>query len=521
MNTIFIVGIGGTGMKCLESFVHLCAMGMFDNHEVHILALDTDIQNGNFAQLQKIIKYYNDVKGVNKTTTTNSFFTAKINLYSFSPNYSTDDTNTFQNITGLTTSLDTTTADLANAFFTKDVQQFNLLHGYRAQTHIGSMLMYHALVEAGKDTQSDLYKFVNHLNLSINHNPRVFVMGSVFGGTGASSIPILPLALNEICRVNYTTTLEQARFGAILLTHYFTFNGASDGKKKAEKVIADAANFAINSQAALMFYEKDNTVKNTYKRFYTLGIEGNKTRVSVSKTETEPITGGASQKNDAHYIELVAAGAAYDFVTSDNDNSYNVMSANEPFYLYREMDSNTKLEFKDIINNDEFVKKCTLMTAMSFLVNLDVTDFFRAAQMNQLVREEIQGYDAITAEQVASLKHYFSFFHFKVDNGQIGNGWLRNIHKSVGGNNNLFFAANMYVDTLDRLNKFEFQEIFSDKAYIKHNFKGGRIFTGNSKDAFDKFKGTFKSKGEDGSVQNPAERLVKRMYDTLNELYSF
>ena len=43
MDKLFVVAIGGTGMRCLESFVHLCAIGMFDNEEIEILTLDTDI----------------------------------------------------------------------------------------------------------------------------------------------------------------------------------------------------------------------------------------------------------------------------------------------------------------------------------------------------------------------------------------------------------------------------------------------------------------------------------------------
>ena len=27
---LFVIAIGGTGMRCLESFVHLSAIGMFD-----------------------------------------------------------------------------------------------------------------------------------------------------------------------------------------------------------------------------------------------------------------------------------------------------------------------------------------------------------------------------------------------------------------------------------------------------------------------------------------------------------
>jgi len=30
MSQFFVLGIGGTGMRCIESLLHLCAMGMFD-----------------------------------------------------------------------------------------------------------------------------------------------------------------------------------------------------------------------------------------------------------------------------------------------------------------------------------------------------------------------------------------------------------------------------------------------------------------------------------------------------------
>ena len=48
----FVLGIGGTGMRCIESLIHLCAMGMFDNTDIHLLALDTDKNNGNFSRLK-------------------------------------------------------------------------------------------------------------------------------------------------------------------------------------------------------------------------------------------------------------------------------------------------------------------------------------------------------------------------------------------------------------------------------------------------------------------------------------
>lgn len=60
----FVLGIGGTGMRCIESLIHLCAMGMFDDTDIHLLALDTDKNNGNFGRLKELKEAYVNTKGL-------------------------------------------------------------------------------------------------------------------------------------------------------------------------------------------------------------------------------------------------------------------------------------------------------------------------------------------------------------------------------------------------------------------------------------------------------------------------
>ena len=55
----FVIGIGGTGMRCLEAFTHMCAMGMFDSKEINVLTLDTDFTNGNKQRTEDLIETYN------------------------------------------------------------------------------------------------------------------------------------------------------------------------------------------------------------------------------------------------------------------------------------------------------------------------------------------------------------------------------------------------------------------------------------------------------------------------------
>ena len=147
-------------MRCLESFVHLCAIGMFDNQEINVLTLDTDQTNGNKERVELLINYYNRIKSDKVqnidggTPNTNTFFSAKINLYKFWTDYSTTARQNYVALSRLgegTEEMMKQNADLSNLFLDKStVQQFNLAHGYRAQTHLGSHLMYHGIIESAR-----------------------------------------------------------------------------------------------------------------------------------------------------------------------------------------------------------------------------------------------------------------------------------------------------------------------------------------------------------------------------------
>src|SRR5689334_107199 len=55
----YIVGIGGTGAKCVESLVHLCAAGLMpDNKQLFALFVDTDGSNGSLGRAQTLLQNY-------------------------------------------------------------------------------------------------------------------------------------------------------------------------------------------------------------------------------------------------------------------------------------------------------------------------------------------------------------------------------------------------------------------------------------------------------------------------------
>jgi hypothetical protein len=532
---IFVIGIGGTGMRCIEAFTHLCAIGMFDNTDVHLLALDTDKDNGNFTRLKNLKEAYIKTKGVNKKQFAlgSTFFSANLHYYQFSPDYSK--LSTFEALYnyGDAKFSSPEKAAVADLLFTDNAKAFDLKHGYRAQTHLGSMLMYHSIINDIKQNDiSDLKRFIQELiTASSSSNPRVFILGSVFGGTGASSIPIIPKALKEAAALmaNATDIERNAYFGATLLTSYFSFPLPNDREKAEQKVIAASDKFALNSQAAMMFYEADETVKKTYQKFYMMGTEGMEWQPSKVKDKT--ITGGENQENDSHYIELLAAFAAWHFFNSPDEGSddaglvglHDLKLEKKPEYLYRTFNENGKIDFIDFVGSErkeELAKKLGLFTAMSYLVLLEKYDFFVQAKNGDLKKIKIDGYENIDPEEVKNLKRYMSLFHFDVENsGKIKDGWLRQVHRSAGsGDKFLLNPAVFGCNSEKELEKFD----FNDTLYQKNSdFESFKFKTGLFGSIYDVFLKNFISSKEPESITNKNEKLIKRTYDALCQLYNF
>lgn len=504
MDKLFVIAIGGTGMRCLESFVHLCAIGMFDESEIEILTLDTDQTNGNKGRVEQLIELYNRIKSNDSATldggqpNVDTFFSAKLNLHRFYTDYTDQSRKTYKLLSAMQNANDEQkrdNQDLSDLFLdATSVQSFDLDHGYRAQTHLGSLLMYHGILEAAINYAKDKEKaatqeveLIDFLNLlaQAGSEARVFVFGSVFGGTGASSIPVIPTALKEAVSISSQNTLDltKVKFGSTLLTEYFTFNAPDDNQRAKERVIADANIFAMNSQAALQFYQDDPTVKSVYKRLYHIGWPLQSANVSDNSATT--ITGGAEQKNACHVVELMCACAAYDFFTLDNSILDN--STKEAEYLYRAVPfSGNTFDFagQDFVGTkgEVFMNKLGAMLSLSHII---LTKHQAAIGMpgikGMLLRfndQKISSYDSITDQQAKELDEYFKRFAYNIDKaGHFIPGWIYQIRNSIGSGN-FMFRPEAFPDGAS-LRKVDPGDIFIDE---KHRWD--KSFLGNRYDNF-------------------------------------
>lgn len=537
----FVIAIGGTGMRCLESFVHMCAIGMYDLQEIEILMLDTDYSNGNKSRVEELIAKYNSVKMDDAEGEANAktFFSAKLNLYNFGTQYDLPGRDSYSTISGLASDLNNDNKDLASLFLDPNVQQFQLKEGYRAQTHLGSMLMYHGIVEAArnysKDKQKaqkegDLCRFILKL-ASAGDNARVFVFGSIFGGTGASSIPVIPTALRDAAKLLGPNTLDlkKVKFGSTLLTQYFSFPPASNTELKNEKVIAKSELFALNCQAALQFYKDDPTVKAYYKRFYHIGWP--ETMKFDIQYEGKVQTGGATQKNACHIVELLAASAAYDFFYADATSFNNA----EAKYLYKsaETDGNSfhfyGNTFLDGQAGDEFANKLGMFLSLAHLIlsSEGMEGAWGKPGTRQLEKfiEDPQ-YHALTDDQCKTLDNYLRGFayEYKNDEKKLVFGWIYQIFDSVGSGSFLF-TNDSFVKDPERLRKLDMGLMFTDEKHWWRKDTFGKTNPNQSKSK-DKFalimrENSSKPNEQTQHLHTLKEKFIAHLFNSLAKAQKF
>lgn len=468
-----IIGIGGTGMRCVEAFVYMCAVGMFPGKEFQIFLLETDSGNGNFQRTLEVIKNYRLVKGGDGKTHPDGFFSAVIlepQQVNLTYNQNGIGFNNYKEILdapNLTDDIKRENQTLADLLLDAGVQNYDLLHGYRAKPHLGSFLMYNYFVTKAAENDKKVTELLNSFSLG----DKVFLMGSVFGGTGASSIPVLPRALEDayalLDKGNVNKLSTMVDFGAVLLTNYFEFDVTPGNKNE---VVAKANSFLINSQLALKYYDDDTYVNKAFKKFYHLGWPfKNNINYKGDNGLGKSNTGGSSQTNPSHIIELMTVSAANHFFFGKSDPQFGILpikndekSVSHHYIWLKKLENQLNPEFDDITigNPLELKNKLHLFISLALLVhqiyrpqhsdsNILVGDFrgliqkmdnakkFNKPQKFISLVENLNARSNIRETyRINALNEMFgSFFVKSTNDREIIDGWFRQIQASSGYKN--------------------------------------------------------------------------------------
>ena len=306
-----LICAGGSGMRVLEATLHLCAAGLGPDL-LRILVIDPDKAGGNFTRVKLLLEKYVQCHEAfaGKLGEDLNLFGTKLDLLDanggetglkiWTPVQPDQKLKDLLNYEGL--SATNTSPDIARLFFTEDELQEELGHGFRGHPAIGaaafSLVSLHAQSQPWKQV---IDKLTN--DIAQPSGARVFLVGSVFGGTGASAIHPIVRFLRTIPEINP----ERLKIGVAALVPYFGFNpGTVAPVPDTFKLAARSEWFPLSTRSAVEFYQHLRENRDwQFDAVYWIGDNG------FMEVQYQP--GGPHQRNPAHFVDVLAAFCCIEF----------------------------------------------------------------------------------------------------------------------------------------------------------------------------------------------------------------
>ncbi len=321
---LFIFAIGGTGARVVRSLTMMLASGISgldSSTEIIPIIIDYDLSNGDKTRAIKALESYAEIHNTlypdtgNGRVYDNHFFMTKVlplsqagiagadgaegkdYEFNFGPQGSSKKFSEYLRMASMTTNpAIQLTEDLLKALYDTSPEgekeaelELDMAKGFKGNPNIGSVV-FHSLRDMDEFTA-----FKGTFNAATD---RVFIISSIFGGTGASGFPEIVNAI----RTN--GDLGAAVIGAAVVLPYFDLQQYNPNNGDTGAV--DASSFNAKTRAALSFYALPGGLNDKVNAIYYIGDE---------KHDSYKYNEGESrQQNDAHVVEFVAATAVIDFM---------------------------------------------------------------------------------------------------------------------------------------------------------------------------------------------------------------
>ena len=322
MKRVYVFCIGGTGIRVMKSIIMLLASGMKTNdYKVIPVIIDPHLDLEAKKQLNSLIELYEHIQ---RETTDgqqriplDGFFSTQVESYEELNGRENDTHTTFseQRPFGEYLGVDSLpTSDinrlLVDTLFTRKSMDNRLSVGFKGNPNVGTVVLSNMM--KGADWMKALTE-----SSSFQEGDRIFIISSIFGGTGASGYPLLEKTIREM---KDAPVLCAATMGAVSVQPYFSLkNPETTGSD------IDSCSFITKTKAALSYYQ-DN-VRSDY--FYYIGDKN----MSTEYENNEEV-----QDDKAHFIELIAATSLFDFLTRPDKER-----PSKPTYLARAIASDAQV----------------------------------------------------------------------------------------------------------------------------------------------------------------------------------
>ena len=322
---LFLFAIGGTGARVVRSLTMMLASGiegLDSSTEIIPVIIDYDLSNADKTRAITALETYSqihsslypDAVGQGVIYRDNFFMTkltplrnagiagtqnlqAEYELF-FGPAGTAIKFTDYLGLSSMQTKPnEKMTLDLLNALYDDSDQNdrnaelnLELTLGFKGKPNIGSVV-FHEL-----RSTPELQKFFATYNSA--NGDRVFIVSSIFGGTGSSGFPEIVNAI----RTYQNPNVRNAIIGATIVLPYFGL-GVPD-PATGDTGAVDAGSFASKSVAALTYYH--NSLNDKINSLYYVGDEN----IDVYDYNE----GSTRQENRAHVVEFIAATSIIDFM---------------------------------------------------------------------------------------------------------------------------------------------------------------------------------------------------------------
>lgn len=299
----YVLFIGGTGARVYRAFLHICATGTVREREINALLLDVDSDNQAVKVCCELYQLYQkhheelqdaDTNAISQTPPFYCDIRMPQGTKAISPiqgNVSTPIQNNVSNLEH-TANEDMTLKRAMNWFYSQKEREQNLKNGFYAHPNIGCVFF-----QNFKDAAMQQFLVKIKEDLKAGETVKVVLVGSVFGGTGASGLP----SVMKLIRANCGDHIEKFHCFGVLVTPYFEVPAPDDEERK-ENLVINSSNFYHNTRTALEYYRDYGT----FERTYLVGKD------KLDQVSLKYVSGGQEQDNKSHIVEICAAMAVRD-----------------------------------------------------------------------------------------------------------------------------------------------------------------------------------------------------------------
>jgi len=364
MSKLYVFAIGGTGSRVLRSLTMLAAAGVdIQANEIVPVIIDPDVSNADLTRTVTLMNRYKAIrKGIDfHDQNETGFFRTEISqiVQNYTLHIKKTEGKPFKEFIEYSTLSKEDKAMVSMLFSEKNLDA-KMEVGFKGNPNIGSVV----LNQIEKSPQ-----FIEFAN-SFAEGDKIFIISSIFGGTGASGFPLL---LKTLRKQNSTfpnhTYINSAQIGAITILPYFKLQPSEESE-------IDSSTFISKARSALAYYETNVVDNKSINALYYLADDGN---------IYENNDGGELQQNPAHFIEFIAATAAIHFMNTDFEGK----QMNVEFGIH-DINDNDGITFSTFYPDTEslLMKPMTQLAMMSNCLQKGSTQY-NFVTSNDLVANEI------------------------------------------------------------------------------------------------------------------------------------